>query len=65
MMQERSDRLEMAKQQALQHSRYSRVGTLFEVWDNDRSGYLELEELQLVLTKWHGFSSQQAMEHGA
>ena len=63
-MQERSDRLELAKLQALQQSRRNRVGRLFEVWDNDRSGYLELEELQLVLSKWRGFNTQQAIEHG-
>lgn len=62
--QERADRLEIAQQQALHQSRHSRVSTLFEVWDNDHSGYLELEELQLVLSKWQGFNSQQALEHG-
>ena len=56
--------MELARQQALQQSRRSRVGQLFEVWDNDRSGYLELEELQLVLSKWRGFNTQQAIEHG-
>lgn len=56
--------MELAKQQALQQSRRSRVSRLFEVWDNDRSGYLELEELQLVLSKWQGFNTQQAIEHG-
>ena len=56
--------MELARQQALQQSRRSRVSRLFEVWDNDRSGYLELEELQLVLSKWRGFNTQQAIEHG-
>ena len=64
ILQERADRLEIAQQQALQLSRHSRVRTLFEVWDNDHSGYLELEELQLVLSKWQGFNSQQALEQG-
>ena len=64
ILQERADRLEIAQQQALRQSRHSRVSTLFELWDNDHSGYLELEELQLVLSKWQGFNAQQALEHG-
>ena len=40
------------------------INALFEVWDNDRSGYLELDELQLVLGHWKDFSSEQAQEHG-
>ena len=64
VLQERSERLELAKLQALQHSRRSRVNSLFEVWDNDHSGYLELEEMQLVLSNWRGFNTQQAQEHG-
>ena len=54
----------MAQQQALVLSRRQHVATLFELWDNDRSGYLELEELQLVLSKWKGFSSEQARDYG-
>ena len=54
----------MAQQQALVMSRRQHVVTLFELWDNDRSGYLELEELQLVLSRWKGFSSEQARDYG-
>lgn len=63
-MQERAERLELAQQQMLALTRRQRVNSLFEMWDNDRSGYLELDELQLVLSKWKGFSTEQAQEHG-
>lgn len=63
-MQERFERLELAQQQKLILTRRHRVNSLFEVWDNDGSGYLELEELQLVLGRWKGFNSEQAQEHG-
>ncbi len=63
-LQERSERLELAEQQRLILTRRQRVSSLFEVWDNDGSGYLELEELQLVLGRWKDFNSEQAQEHG-
>ena len=44
--------------------RRRRVNSLFELWDNDRSGYLEVDELSLVIPKWKGFSSQHAEEQG-
>ena len=45
-------------------ARRHRANSLFDVWDNDRSGYLEMEELQLVLSKWKGFSSEMAQQQG-
>ena len=63
-VQERSERLELAQQQKLILTKRYQINALFEVWDNDRSGYLELDELQLVLGHWKDFSSEQAQEHG-
>ncbi len=62
--QERSERLEIAQEQKFVLARRKRAHSLFEVWDHDRSGYLELEELQLVLSRWKGFSTEEAQEHG-
>ena len=56
--------MELAQQQKLILTKRYQINALFEVWDNDRSGYLELDELQLVLGHWKDFSSEQAQEHG-
>ncbi len=33
------------------------MNQLFEIWDNDRSGYLELKEIQKVLSTWNNSGS--------
>ena len=63
-MQERAERLELAQQQMEALTRRQRVNSMFEMWDSDHSGYLELEELQLVLSKWKGFGTEQTQEQG-
>ena len=45
-------------------SKRRRTNLLFDTWDNDSSGFLELEELQLVLCQWREFSTEKAKEHG-
>lgn len=42
----------------LQH-KAQRISSLFLLWDSNSSGTLEAEELQLVLAKWSGFSSEE------
>ena len=50
--------------QARQHTaavhRHNQLEAIFAVWDNDHSGYIEFEELQLVLKRWKGMSVEQA-----
>lgn len=40
------------------------MNLLFETWDNNSSGFLELDELQLVLCKWKSFSGEKGKEQG-
>ena len=47
--------------------RLGHLNSLFDVWDSDHSGYVELEELQPVLAKWKGFGDKKdkkAQEQG-
>ena len=62
-MQE-SGELEQTQKQAARLAKRRKVNALFDTWDNDSSGFLELEEIQLVLCKWKDFSSEKAAEHG-
>ena len=43
--------------------RCQHVNSLFDVWDSDHSGYLDLEELQPVLGKWRGFDGKEQGGH--
>ena len=61
---ERAERLKHLREQAEAQRRYSCINHLFESWDNDSSGYLELEELQMVIKTWKNFTDEQALLHG-
>lgn len=63
-MQHFQERIDQAQHQALQLAKRRRVNLLFDTWDKDGSGFLELEELQLVLCKWKDFSDEKAKEQG-
>lgn len=55
----------MADHSQQQAAKWRKVYGLFDTWDNDSSGFLELEELQLVLCKWKDFSAEKAAEQGS
>lgn len=62
--EERTERLKHLREQAEAQRRHSCTNQLFEAWDNDSSGYLELEELQMVIKTWKNFTDEQALLHG-
>ena len=43
--------------------RCQHVNSLFDAWDSDHSGYLDLEELHPVLGKWRGFDGKEQGGH--
>ena len=61
---ERAERLKHLREQAEAQRRHSCINQLFESWDNDSSGYLELDELQMVIKTWKNFTDEQALLHG-
>ncbi|KAK0054151.1 EF-hand calcium-binding domain-containing protein 5 [Biomphalaria pfeifferi] len=50
--QEKMDRLVKTRKQVISAKRKLMIDNLFEKWDNDGSGYLEMEEIQDVLFKY-------------
>ncbi|KAH9514573.1 EF-hand calcium-binding domain-containing protein 5 [Bulinus truncatus] len=50
--QEKMDRLVKTRRQVISAKRKLMIDNLFEKWDNDGSGYLEMEEIQEVLFKY-------------
>ena len=46
------------KQQALLHLKAHKISALFTLWDGDCAGSLNVTELELVVSKWSGFSSK-------
>ena len=44
--------------------RHHQVEAIFSIWDNDHSGYIEYEELMLVLDRWKEGPAKQAQEEG-
>uniref|UniRef100_A0A2C9L590 EF-hand domain-containing protein n=1 Tax=Biomphalaria glabrata TaxID=6526 RepID=A0A2C9L590_BIOGL len=50
--QEKMDRLVKTRKQVISAKRKLMIDNLFEKWDNDGSGYLEMEEIQEVLFKY-------------
>jgi hypothetical protein len=44
--------------------RQNLINALFSKWDRDCSGFLEMDELQVVLRRWKGLNSREAKEHG-
>ena len=61
---ERELRLRHLREQAEAQRRYRCINHLFDVWDNNKSGYLELDELQMVVKTWKDFTDEQALLHG-
>ena len=57
--------MKLADQTQQQAAKRRKVYGLFDTWDNDSSGFLELEELKLVLCKWKDFSIEKATEQGS
>ncbi|KAK6184453.1 hypothetical protein SNE40_006921 [Patella caerulea] len=49
---EKMDRLTKARREAVSAKRKSMIDVLFEKWDNDGSGYLDLEEVESVMAKY-------------
>jgi Ca2+-binding EF-hand superfamily protein len=41
-----------ARQEAMSAKSKALLNSLFEMWDNDGSGYLELEEIESVMKKY-------------
>ena len=62
--EESQQRLHHLQGQAEMRRRYDLINELFDMWDNDKSGSLELDELQLVIRTWKDFSDEQALLHG-
>ena len=46
------------KQQALLQLKAHKISALFTLWDSDCAGSLNITELELVISKWSGFSSK-------
>lgn len=44
--------------------RQTLISQLFDKWDRNCSGFLEVDELQMVLRKWKALDSRGAKEHG-
>lgn len=61
LLQDKVEQRDQAQLQVVLQAKRRRVNLLFDTWDNDSSGFLELEELQVVLNKW---STEQAQEQG-
>ena len=45
-------------------TRHCSVSALFSLWDSEHSGWVELDELALVLSKWSGSISELVKERG-
>lgn len=43
----------------------ARVDNLFEKWDNEGSGYLEIEEIETIVHKYKDGLERQAINRGA
>ena len=50
--EERMSRLEKARSEACLVKRRLLMDQLFDLWDVDASGYLEMSEIEMVLSKW-------------
>lgn len=62
--QDKVEHKDQAQLLGMLQAKRRRVHLLFDTWDNDSSGFLELEELQHVLCKWKDFSTETAREQG-
>ena len=62
--QERLTQVTKAQQQAVYVTKRRKVKSLFETWDNNSSGFLDLEELQDLICKWRAFSDEKGREQG-
>ncbi|XP_076472921.1 EF-hand calcium-binding domain-containing protein 5-like [Babylonia areolata] len=49
---EKMERLMKARKEAISANRKGQLDTLFEKWDNDGSGYLDLDEVEEVMAKY-------------
>ncbi|ESP00971.1 hypothetical protein LOTGIDRAFT_51730, partial [Lottia gigantea] len=50
--EEKMDRLKKARREAVSAKRKTMIDVLFEKWDNDGSGFLDLEEVENVMLKY-------------
>ena len=62
--QERKDRLEQARQmeQQVQHRRC--VEELFQLWDVNHSGFIDLNDFINIFVKWKGFEDEETLSQG-
>ena len=62
--EERQTKLQQWKDQREVHRRQQSIDHLFNTWDSGLSGYLELEELLVVIKTWKDFSDEQGLLRG-
>ncbi|KAL3858381.1 hypothetical protein ACJMK2_012972 [Sinanodonta woodiana] len=60
--QEKLDRMIKARKEALSSRRKLILDQLFEKWDNDGSGYLDLDEVQAIMQKYKDGQENEAIE---
>ncbi|XP_021357902.1 EF-hand calcium-binding domain-containing protein 5-like isoform X4 [Mizuhopecten yessoensis] len=59
---EKMERLMKARKEALSSQRKYQMDILFEKWDNDGAGYLDLDEVETVMQKYKEGQENQAIE---
>ncbi|XP_069135006.1 EF-hand calcium-binding domain-containing protein 5-like isoform X2 [Argopecten irradians] len=59
---EKMERLMKARKEALSSQRKHQMDNLFEKWDNDGAGYLDLDEVETVMQKYKEGQETQAIE---
>ncbi|XP_060077280.1 EF-hand calcium-binding domain-containing protein 5-like [Ylistrum balloti] len=60
--EEKMERLMKARKEALSSQRKYQMDNLFEKWDNDGAGYLDLDEVETVMQKYKEGQENQSIE---
>ena len=53
-----------AQQHARLTTKWRQINLLFDEWDTNHSGYLQVKTVQSVLAKWEDFSTEDAKQQG-
>lgn len=61
---ERMQRLVKARREALSAKRRLMLNSLFEMWDNDASGFIDMEEVCATMNKYKNGMEREAIEKG-
>ncbi|KAK3085117.1 hypothetical protein FSP39_024683 [Pinctada imbricata] len=62
--EEKMERLMKARKEALSHQRKHMLDSLFEKWDNDGSGYVDMDDVEAQMQKYKEGQENEAIQKG-